>query len=70
MGSYLIRRFFLMILTLFGMSVAIFLLLRIVPGNIADILFNAAGLIDRREKQRWLSTLGSINRSPCNTGNG
>jgi peptide/nickel transport system permease protein len=44
--------------TLFGVSVAIFLLLRIVPGNIADILFDSAGLIDPAEKQQIVKDLG------------
>lgn len=58
MLSYLIRRLLLMMVTLFGVSVAIFLLLRIVPGNIADILFNSAGLIDPAEKQKIVADLG------------
>ena len=39
-----------MLLTLFGVSVLIFVLLRVVPGNIADILFDAAGYVDPHEK--------------------
>jgi len=58
MLSYIIRRLLLMVLSLFGVSVAIFLLLRIVPGNIADILFDSAGLIDPAEKQKIVSDLG------------
>jgi peptide/nickel transport system permease protein len=58
MFVYLIRRLGLMLLTLFGVSVAIFLLLRIVPGNIADILFDSAGLVDPAEKQQILTDLG------------
>lgn len=58
MGSYLIRRFFLMLLTLFGISVLIFTMLRIVPGNIADIVFNAAGMIDVAEKAKLEKELG------------
>jgi len=57
-GSYLIRRFFLMLLTLFGISVLIFTMLRIVPGNIADILFDAAGMIDTAEKGKLEKELG------------
>ena len=49
MGSYLVRRFLLMVLTLFGMSVLIFVMLRLVPGNIADILVDASGA-DPKEK--------------------
>src|SRR5258708_959518 len=58
MLSYIIRRLLLMIVTLFGVSIAIFLLLRIVPGNIADILFDSAGMIDPAEKQKIVADLG------------
>jgi peptide/nickel transport system permease protein len=58
MLTYIVQRLLLMILTLFGVSVAIFLLLRIVPGNIADILFDSAGMIDPSEKQKIVSDLG------------
>jgi peptide/nickel transport system permease protein len=58
MFDYILRRLALMVLTLFGVSVAIFLLLRIVPGNIADILFDSAGLIDPAEKQQIVKDLG------------
>ena len=58
MGSYLIRRFFLMLLTLFGISVLIFTLLRVVPGNIADIVFDSAGMIDVAEKVKLEKELG------------
>ena len=58
MGSYLIRRFLLMLLTLFGISVLVFTMLRVVPGNIADILFDAAGMIDVAEKGKLEKELG------------
>jgi peptide/nickel transport system permease protein len=58
LGMYLIRRFFLMLLTLFGISVLIFTMLRVVPGNIADILFDAAGMIDTAEKAKLETDLG------------
>jgi peptide/nickel transport system permease protein len=47
-----------MLLTLFGMSVIIFVLLRLVPGNIADILFDSAGLIDPADKAQIEQELG------------
>ena len=47
-----------MVLTLFGMSVLIFLLLRVVPGNIVDILFESAGLIDPADKAKIEAELG------------
>ena len=58
MGTYIIRRFFLMLLTLFGISLLIFTMLRLVPGNIADIVFNAAGMIDVAEKAKLEKELG------------
>jgi len=58
LGTYLIRRLSLMLLTLFGVSVLIFLLLRAVPGNIADILFDAAGMIDPVDKAKIVKELG------------
>jgi peptide/nickel transport system permease protein len=58
MLAYIIRRLLLMVVTLLGVSVAIFLLLRIVPGNIADILFDSAGMVDPTEKQKIVSDLG------------
>ncbi len=58
MTGYMIRRFLLMILTLFGMSVLIFVMLRLVPGNISDILFDSAGFVDPAEKARLEAELG------------
>jgi peptide/nickel transport system permease protein len=47
-----------MLLTLFGISVLVFTMLRLVPGNIADIVFNAAGMIDVAEKAKLEKELG------------
>ncbi len=58
MSTYLVRRFFLMLLTLFGVSVIIFVMLRLLPGNIADILFDSAGFVDPAEKMRLEAELG------------
>ncbi|MGE0717002.1 MAG: ABC transporter permease, partial [Alphaproteobacteria bacterium] len=58
MGAYLVRRSLLMLLTLFGVSVIIFVLLRLVPGNIVDILFDAAGMINPKEKLKIETELG------------
>ena len=58
MAGYLIRRFGLMLVTLFGISVLVFVMLRLVPGNIADILFDAAGLIDTADKAKLEHDLG------------
>jgi peptide/nickel transport system permease protein len=58
MTGYMIRRFLLMILTLFGMSILIFVMLRLVPGNISDILFDSAGFVDPAAKADLEAELG------------
>jgi peptide/nickel transport system permease protein len=57
-GAYLVRRFLLMILTLVGISMIIFVLLRVVPGNIVDILFDSAGMVNPAEKLTIEKELG------------
>lgn len=52
MWVFIARRFVLAALTIVAMSAVIFVLLRIVPGNIVDLLFQSAGLVDPAEKQR------------------
>ncbi len=54
----MVRRFGLMLVTLFGISVIIFVLLRLTPGNIADILFDAGGFVDQADKARIEKNLG------------
>ena len=58
MAAYLVRRFLLMLLTLFGMSVLIFVMLRLVPGNITDIIFDSAGFVNPAQKARIERELG------------
>src|SRR5262249_36596703 len=47
-----------MLLTLFGISVIIFVLLRVMPGNNVDILYDAAGYVNPREKAKIEAELG------------
>src|SRR5690349_22716763 len=47
-----------MLVTLVGISIVIFFLLRIVPGNIVDILFAAAGYVDPADKANLERELG------------
>src|SRR5438552_17225047 len=47
-----------MLVTLFGISVIIFVLVRGVPGNIFDILFDAAGFVDPADKANLERELG------------
>ena len=65
MGSYLVRRFGLMHLALLGISVTISLLLRIAPGNIADILFDTAGFVDPAERATIMKEPGLDNPIPA-----
>jgi peptide/nickel transport system permease protein len=56
--AYLLQRVSLMIVTLVGISIIVFVLLRLVPGNIADILFDSTGLINPAEKRQIERELG------------
>src|SRR5258705_4851321 len=47
-----------MLVTLVGISIIIFVLLRVVPGNIVDILFDAAGFVDPTDKANPEKELG------------
>ena len=58
MFAYLVRRLALMLVTLVGISIVIFVLLRVVPGNIVDILFDAAGFVDPADKANLEKELG------------
>jgi len=48
--SYVAQRLGIGVLTLFGMSVVIFVLLRLAPGNIVDILFSTGGYVNPSER--------------------
>jgi peptide/nickel transport system permease protein len=56
--AYIVRRLALMLVTLIGISIIVFVLLRIVPGNIVDILFDAAGYVDPADKASLQRDLG------------
>jgi len=56
--AYIVRRLGLMLVTLFGISIVVFFLLRIVPGNFVDILFDAAGFVDPADKANLERELG------------
>ncbi len=47
-----------MLVTLVGMSIIIFVLLRMMPGNIVDIMFDSAGFVDLAEKAAIEKELG------------
>jgi peptide/nickel transport system permease protein len=52
MRTFVAHRLGLAAITLAGMSIVIFVLLRIAPGNIVDLLFSSAGYVDPAEKQQ------------------
>jgi peptide/nickel transport system permease protein len=56
--TYLLQRLVIALLTLLGMSVVIFTLLRLAPGDIVDILFSTAGYVSPSEKQAIMKELG------------
>lgn len=58
MATYLLRRTLLLIVTVLGVSIIVFTLMRVVPGNIADILFESSGYIDAVEKAKIEAELG------------
>ena len=58
MKTYIAQRLGIALLTLFGMSVVIFIMLRLAPGDIVDVLFSAAGYVNPSEKQAILKELG------------
>ena len=58
MKSYVAQRLGIAILTLVGMSIVIFVMLRLAPGDIVDVLFSAAGYVNPSEKQAILKELG------------
>ena len=58
MKTYLVQRLSIALITLFGMSVVIFVLLRLAPGDIVDILFSTAGYVDADARQTIMKELG------------
>jgi peptide/nickel transport system permease protein len=56
--AYIAQRLGIGLVTLFGMSVVIFLLLRLAPGNIVDILFSTGGYVNPSERAAIEKELG------------
>jgi peptide/nickel transport system permease protein len=56
--TYVAQRLAIAVLTLLGMSLVIFTLLRLAPGDIVDILFSTAGYVSPSEKQAIMKELG------------
>jgi len=58
MRTYVVKRLLIAVLTLVGMSVVIFTLLRLAPGNITDIIFESAGYVEEGDRKRLEIELG------------
>jgi len=56
--TYLAQRLGIAALTLFGMSLVIFVLLRLAPGDIVDILFSTGGYVNPSERVAIEKELG------------
>ncbi|KLU27167.1 peptide ABC transporter permease [Caballeronia mineralivorans PML1(12)] len=55
---YIIKRTSLMVLTLIGVSILIFAMMRMIPGNIVDVLFDSGGYVDEAQKALITKQLG------------
>ena len=58
MRGYVAKRLLIALVTLVGMSMVIFVLMRLAPGNIVDIIFESAGYVDQADKKTLERELG------------
>ena len=58
MKVYVFKRLVIAGVTLLGMSILIFVLMRLAPGNITDIIFESAGYVDEADRHRLEAELG------------
>jgi peptide/nickel transport system permease protein len=56
--TYIAKRLLIAGVTLLGMSLLLFVLMRLAPGNITDIIFESAGYVDPADKKRLEAELG------------
>jgi peptide/nickel transport system permease protein len=56
--TYLAQRLGIAVFTLLGMSIVIFALMRLAPGNIVDIIFESAGYVNPADKKLLEAELG------------
>jgi len=56
--TYVAKRLVIAGLTLLGMSLLLFVLMRLAPGNITDIIFESAGYVDEADRHRLEAELG------------
>jgi peptide/nickel transport system permease protein len=55
---YVLKRVAIAGVTLLGMSILIFVLMRLAPGNITDIIFESAGYVDEADRRKLEVELG------------
>ena len=67
MKTYISQHLVIALLTLLGMSVVIFVLLRLAPGDIVDILFATGGYVNDADKKLIMRELG-IDRAELRPG--
>ena len=58
MRTYIAKRLAIAGVTLLGMSMLLFVLMRLAPGNITDIIFESAGYVDEADRHRLEAELG------------
>jgi peptide/nickel transport system permease protein len=56
--TYVVKRLAIAGVTLLGMSLLLFVLMRLAPGNITDIIFESAGYVDEADRHRLEAELG------------
>ena len=58
MRQYVVKRVLIAGVTLLGMSLLLFVLMRLAPGNITDIIFESAGYVDEADRHKLEAELG------------
>src|SRR5262245_66072880 len=58
MKVYVLKRIIIAGVTLLGMWLLIFVLMRLAPGNITDIIFESAGYVDEADRRKLEAELG------------
>jgi peptide/nickel transport system permease protein len=58
MRQYIVKRVLIAGVTLLGMSLLLFVLMRLAPGNITDIIFESAGYVDEADRHKLEAELG------------
>jgi peptide/nickel transport system permease protein len=56
--AYVCQRLLIAFVTLLGMSLLLFVLMRLAPGNITDVIFESAGYVDEADRHRLEAELG------------